>query len=231
MRLHQAAAGVLMGGIEIDDGGRDLSRQLFRNIIGQAGFEAPHEPFMDGLALGENPDPERRIEIVDAIEQAFVEPRGVEQQGVDACVLRELQDAFHVDIDLPVIESDGKTPGGKAGKSGVFENLAQLAHDLAQRGARLFLVRAAPQQSNQPLAAFLLDVRQSEVAEHRGRLASPQLHRAAVEAQCEAPDQRNGKASRPLRCGDRLSCSLDARNASHRKSFAVRCSHVKPYER
>ena len=76
---------------------------------------------------------------------------------------------------------------------------AQFPDDLAERGARLFLVRPAPQQSDQPLAALLLGFRQRKIAKHRGRLARSKFHRPAVEAQRQAPDQRYGKTSRALR--------------------------------
>src|SRR4051794_39160487 len=119
---------------------------------------------MNGLALGEDPDAKRRIEIVHALQQALVKPRGIEEGGMNSSALRQLHDALDIDLDLLVVETDGQTPGAETAKAGVFENLAQLAHDLAQRGARLLLVRTAPQQADQPFAALLLGLRQREIA-------------------------------------------------------------------
>ena len=192
----------------------------------KAGIETAHQPFIDGLAFRQDPDAERRIEVVHAFQQPLVEPLGVEQQGMDARILRLLQNAFDVDLDLARIEADRETLGVEAGKTGVLESVAQLAHDLAQRGARLLLIRPAPQQADQPLAALALGIGQREIAEHGRSLARPQFDKAAVDPQREAAHQRDRQTSRGLGHGS-LSRSLDTCHPSHRKSVAVGHKHVK----
>ena len=90
---------------------------------------------------------------------------------------------------------------------------ALLYGTLAQRGACLLLVRAAPQQANQPLAAFPLALGQREIAQHGRRLARAQLERAAVQAQRKPPNQRDGQAWRVIRHGGWLSRGLGSSSA------------------
>ena len=121
MRLHQAATGLLVGGIKTSDGSRDLFPRLAGGFgRRQARFETAHQPFLDGLALGQHPDAEGRIEIVEALQQRFVEMGRVEQQGVNAPIFRLPQDALDIDLDQLMIEADGETAGVEAGKPGIF---------------------------------------------------------------------------------------------------------------
>jgi len=56
---HQAAAGLLMGGIEIDDGGCNFVLALGVNMRrDQPRVEAAHQPVMDRLTFRKHPDPE-----------------------------------------------------------------------------------------------------------------------------------------------------------------------------
>ena len=194
MHAHQVAAGLFVGGIEIDDRGRDFLFGAGGDILRhQPGIEASHQPVMDGLTLRQNPDPERRIEIVHAFENPLVETRGIEQQRMDAAAFREPDDAFDIDLDLLGIELDREPPGDEPAISRILKGGAQFANDLAQRGARFFLVRPAPQQADQPLAAFVLGLGQGKIAENGARLLGSQLDRPAVEPDSEAPHQRDGK--------------------------------------
>ena len=188
-----------MGRIEIGDRAAISFLRLGGTVRRrEGGIEAPHQPFMNGLALGENPDPERGIEIVHAFQQPLVKPLRIEEQRMDARAIRKLQDAFDVDLDLLDVDADREPPGGEAVKPRLLEHGAQFLDDLPQRSAGFFLIRPAPQQSDQPFPALLLGFRQRKVTENRGRLAGSQLDRPAVEADREASDQRYGKARRAL---------------------------------
>ena len=181
-----------MGRIEIDDRGRDSFSGVGGNACGgQTFFEISHQPFMDGLPLGQHPDAERRIEIVHSFEQPPVELRRIEQQRVNASAFGELDHAFDVDFDSSDVDADHQPLRDEAVISGLLEHGPQFADDLAQRGTRLFLVRTAPEQANQPLAALLLRLRQRKITEDRSGLAGPQFDRPAVEPHAEPPDQRH----------------------------------------
>ena len=190
---------MFVGRIEIGDGSGDLAPGLGRDSCGrEGGIEAPHQPFTNGLPLGENPDPERGIEIVHAFQQPLVKPLRIEEQRMDARAIRKLQDAFDVDCDLLDVDADREPPRGKAVKPRLLEHGAQFLDDLPQRSAGFFLIRPAPQQSDQAFPALLLGFRQRKVTENRGRLAGSKLDRPALEADREASDQRHGKARRAL---------------------------------
>ncbi len=168
----------------------------------QRGLQRSHQSFMDGLPLGEDPDAERWIEIVHAIQQPLVEPGGIEEDGMDSSALRQLHDALDVDLDMVIVEADGQTPGAETAEPCVFENLTQFTNDLAQRGTRLLLVRTTPQQADQPFATFPLGLRQREIAKHGCRLARAQFDRPPVQPQRKAAHQGDGKAWRSGRHGD-----------------------------
>ena len=183
-----------MGRIEIDDRGRDPLFGVGGNACGGQTFvEISHQPFMDGLPLGQHPDPERRIEIVHPFEQPAVELRRIEQQRVNASAFGELDHAFDVDFDSSDVDADHQPLRDEAVISGLLEHRPQFANDLAQRGARLFFVRTAPEQADQPLAALLLRLRQRKVTEDRAGLAGSQFDRPAVEPHAEPSDQRHRK--------------------------------------
>ena len=153
-----------MGRVEIDDRGRNPLSGVGGNACGGQTFvEISHQPFMDGLPLGQYPDPERRIEIVHPFEQPPVELRRIEQQRVNAPAFGELNHAFDVDFNSSDVDADHQPLRDEAVISGLLEHRPQLANDLAQRSARLFFVRTTPEQANQPLAALLLHLRQREV--------------------------------------------------------------------
>ena len=116
-----------------------------------------------------------------------------------AAAFRRPDDAFDIDLDHRGIEMDRKPAGDKPAISGILKGGAQFANDLAQRGARFFLVRPAPQQPDQPFAAFVLGLDQRKIAENGGCLLGSQFDRPAVESDRKPADQRNGKARGALR--------------------------------
>jgi len=145
MDAHQVTAGLFVGGIEIDDGRRDLffgaSGHMLRH---QARAEASHQPVMDRLTFRQHPYPKRRVEIVQTFEDPLADIRGVEQQRMYAAALRAANDAFDIDLDLLAVEMDRESARREPVISGILERGPQFANDLAQRGAGFFFVRAAP---------------------------------------------------------------------------------------
>ena len=119
--------------------------------------------------------------------------RSIEQQRMDAAAFRQPDDAFDIDLDLFGIEMDRKPAGDKPAISRILKRGAQFADDLAQRGARFFLVRPAPQQADQPFTAFVLGLGQGEIAENGAGLLGSKLDQPAVESDREPSDQRDGK--------------------------------------
>ena len=58
MDAHQVTAGLFVGGIEIDDGRRDLLFGAGGHMLRhQARTEASHQPVMDRLTFRQHPDP------------------------------------------------------------------------------------------------------------------------------------------------------------------------------
>ncbi|WP_172841691.1 hypothetical protein [Bradyrhizobium lablabi] len=78
---------------------------------------------------------------------------------MDPLVLGLLKHALDIDFHLRDADADHQPLSDEAAKSGLLQHRAQFANDLAQRGARLFLIRSAPQQANQPFPAFMLRIR------------------------------------------------------------------------
>ena len=179
-----------MGRIEIDDRSRDSLFGVGGNVRGgQAFVEISHQPFMDGLPLGQHPDPERRVEIVHSFEQPPVELWRIEQQRVNASAFGELDHAFDIDFDASDVDADHQPLRDEAVISGLLQHRPQLANDLAQRSARLLFVRATPEQANQPFAALLLRLQQCKVTKDRAGLARSKFDRPTVEPHAEPSDQ------------------------------------------
>ena len=197
----------------------DVGGDILRD---QTGAEASHQPVMDGLTFRQNPDPKRRIEIVHAFENPLVEIRGIEQQRMHAAALRLPDDAFDIDIDLLGVEMDREPLRDEPAISRILERGAQFANDLAQRGAGFFLVRTAPQQADQPFAAFVLGLRQGEVAENGAGLLGPQFDPPAVELSEAVPPARPKDARRSR-------ASSRPRSASQPLNAATCCIRRFPY--
>ncbi len=131
MQAHQVAAGLFVGGIEIDDSSRNLVFCAGGDILRlQTGAKASHQPVMDRLAFGQNPDPKRRIEIVHAFEDPLAKVRGVEQQGMDTPAFGRLDDAFDIDLHPLGIKMDGEPFCDKPAVSRVLKGGAQFANYL-----------------------------------------------------------------------------------------------------
>src|SRR3954452_23554700 len=144
---------------------------------------------MDGLAFRENPDSERWVEIVHAFEQPLTQATGMEQQRMDSPAFCELDDALDIDLDQRGVELNRKPPRAEPMISRSFKGGAQFTNDLPQRAAGFFLVRTAPQQPDQPFAAFLLGFDEGKITEHRARLLGAQFDRLSVESDREPADQ------------------------------------------
>src|SRR3981189_3482639 len=182
---------MFMGRIEVDDRRSEFLLGIAWYVCAdQTGFEASHQPFVDRLTLGQYPDAERRIEIVHAFEQPLVKLWRIEQQRMDPLVLSLLKHTLDIDFHLPDVDADQEPLSNEAAKSGLLQHRTQFANALAQRGTRLFLIRPAPQQADQPFPAFPFGIRQRKVTKDRGGLAGSQFNRPAVEPQAEAADQR-----------------------------------------
>jgi hypothetical protein len=96
-----------VGRIEIDDRCCNLLSDVGGHLRGvQTRFEVPHQSFVDGLTLGQHPDTERRIEIVQPFEQPLVQLLDIEQQRMDATVFRQLKHALDIHFDLPGVDAD-----------------------------------------------------------------------------------------------------------------------------
>ena len=196
----------------------------------QGGIETSHQPFMDGLALCKNPDPERRIEIVHPLQQPLVEPPRIEKQGwisAPSASCRMLSTSTSTWAD---VNADRKPAGSKAGEPGLIEHGPQFLDDLAQRGARLFLVRSAPEQVRPTVPGFPAWSPTAPDSQDRGRLARSQFHRSAVELYGQSSDQRNGQRRRAIGRGRRLPRCRNGGGISHCKSLAAGSIHVKLYQ-
>ena len=189
------------------------------SVCDQRRAKASHQPVMDGLTFGEYPDPKRRIEVVQTFEKVLLEVRSIEQQRMDAAAFRGLDDAFDIDLDHRGIEMDRKPPRAEPVVSRGFKGGAKFTNDLPQRAAGLFLVRTAPQQPDQPFAAFMLGLDQRKIAENRGCLLSSQFDQLPVESDREPTDQRNRKTRGRCRrhFGLPFSQLVNARSLPHRK--------------
>ncbi len=227
------ATTLFVGWIEIDDGGRHLLFDGSGDIVShQAGIEASHQPVMDGLTLGQNPDPKRRIEIVHTLKDPLVEVRRIKEERMHAAALRRPDDAFDIDLDLLGIEMDCEPAGNKSAISCILKGGAKFANDLAQGGACLFLIRPAPQQADQPFAAFVFRLGERKIAENGAGLLGSQFDRPALESDGKTPHQRHRKARSASRRGRGLACSqpLNARSLLHPPipiRFAVRTIYIK----
>src|SRR6185437_13269301 len=132
MHSHQMAAGLFMGGIEIDDRRRDPVFRADGEVRGsQTNAETSHQPFMDRLALGKDPDAKRGVEVIHAFENPLAEPRGVEEQRMDLPALGGTDNAIDVNLYLLGIEMDRKPARDKTAAPGILEYGTQFAHNLA----------------------------------------------------------------------------------------------------
>src|SRR6185436_7272538 len=123
MYPHQIAAGVFMGRIEIDDRRRNFLSDVVSNMCSrQTRFETPHQSFMDGLTLGQHPDAERRIEIVQTFEQPLIKLLDIEQQRMDAAAFGQLKHALDIDFDLSGVDADQKPLRDEAAISRLLEH-------------------------------------------------------------------------------------------------------------
>ena len=106
---------------------------------------------------------------------------------------------------------------GKSAISRILESGPQFANHLAQRGTGLFFVRAAPQQADQPFAALVLGLGQSEIADNRACLLGPQFDRATAEHDRGTSHQRDRKPHGGVghRRGPACSQGLNPGNLSH----------------
>src|SRR4051812_31466457 len=104
---------------------------------------------------------------------------------MDTAAFRGLDDAFNINLDHGGIELNRKPPRTEPVISRSFKRRAQFANDLPHRATGFFLVRAAPQQPDQPFAAFLLGLDKSKVTENRARLLGPQFDQLAIESDRE----------------------------------------------
>ncbi len=117
------------------------------------------------------------------------------------------------------IEMDREPACDKPAISRFLEHGTQFANDLAQRGARFFLVRSAPQQADKPFAALVFGLGQGEIAEDGAGLLGSKLDRPAFESYRQASNQRDRKGARRLRARSPTANSCNVSGLPHPKKF------------
>ena len=113
---------------------------------------------------------------------------------MDAAAFRQADDALDIDLDLVGGEMDRESSCGKSPISRVLKRRPQFANHLAQRGAGFFFVGTAPQQADEPFAAFMLGFDQGKIAENGAGLLGSKFDQPAIKSQRQPSHQRNGKA-------------------------------------
>ena len=193
MRPHQMAAGLFVGRIEIDDGGRDPLFGVGGNVARPSNRRRDFASAVHGWSdAWPAPRPGTTDRDRPCLRAAARRAAGYRAAADGRARFRPAGCTLSMSTStLPDVDADHQPLGDEAVISGILEHRPQFANDLAQRGARLFLVRPAPQQADQPLAALLLRLRQREIAENRAGLAGSQFDQPAVEPHAEAPDQRD----------------------------------------
>jgi hypothetical protein len=150
--------------------------------------------------------------------------RGIEEQRMDAPAFRQPNDAFDIDLNLFGIKVDGEPPCNKPAVSSILKGGAQLANDLTQRGACFLFVRPAPQQADEPFAAFVFGFGQRKIAENGASLLGSELDQPAIESYCEPSHQRDGKAHAASRhCGFACGQPMNSRSLLHPKISVRGC--------
>jgi len=193
MVLHQDAAGALVGGIEVQERGRevDLTRRLPVRRVERT-LQAPREPLVQGLTLHEEPQPERRVELLEPAQERLGKTLAVEKERVHVPGLRRaLFDRPHVDAEQRRAQADVVATDDKAGKADRFEQLPELVQGLAEGAAGLFLARLAPQQPAKPLARFAPPGGEEEVRNDGLSLLVLDRERLAVMRGRERIEQRD----------------------------------------
>src|SRR3954451_22961487 len=125
MVLHQDAAGALVGGIEVQERGRevDLTRRLPVRRVERA-LETAREPLVQGLTLHEEPQPERRVELLEPAQEGLGKTLAVEKERVHVPGFRRaLFDRPHVDAEQRRAQADVVATDDEAGKADRFEQL------------------------------------------------------------------------------------------------------------
>ncbi len=126
---------------------------------------------MDGLALRQQPDTVRGIEILKALEHRLDQTRSVEQDRMSPSGFCFAQHGPEVDIDGSRIELDGQPVGTKPLVAGLQKQGAQLAQGLPQRPPRLLFVRLTPKQADQAFASFAKRLIQGQTGQHCARFS------------------------------------------------------------
>src|SRR6266446_6623695 len=80
----------------------------------QVYLEGPHQPIMQRLATSQQPDPERRIQIVEPVHKGFGETGRVQHTRMSFAGLRILKDLPDVDLQAGAVEHDASLTNSQA---------------------------------------------------------------------------------------------------------------------